>query len=196
LYISFSYLNEWQHSYRVFLKRQDNGYRSHPPWSPLRWRRNHAGYLRRRAAARVSLLTLAAKPPSSSDPLSNQPTVPLIQPEVFFHLVLGLTYLMACIGGNTPTDDSSRAHSRTPAGSHQPHSMCRAHRRGTLSSCFNRERQQRLVRSERLRKRRVKFHGWLETGHDGIVSYPSPRRWNRSLYMCAHDVQITRIVTI
>jgi hypothetical protein len=36
----------------------------------------------------------------------------------------------------------------------------------------------------------------LRYGKAWRVSYPSPRKWDRSLYMCAHDVQFTRIVTI
>jgi hypothetical protein len=31
---------------------------------------------------------------------------------------------------------------------------------------------------------------------DEKLSYPGPRKWNRSLYTCAQDVQFTHVVTI
>jgi hypothetical protein len=65
---SLSHLTPPQLTSTFFLRfRQDDRYRSHPPWSPLRRRRNRAGCSRRGAAPWAPLPTTAAQPPSSSE---------------------------------------------------------------------------------------------------------------------------------
>jgi hypothetical protein len=36
----------------------------------------------------------------------------------------------------------------------------------------------------------------LFNANETLLAYPGLRKWDRSLYTCAHDVQFTRIVTI
>jgi hypothetical protein len=99
---SLSHLTLPQLTSTFFLRfRQDDRYRSHPPWSPLRRRRDCAGCSRRGAHGMGAIADDSGTTAFLFRDWIHSPTSPpLIHPEVLFHLALGLTYLVARVGGD------------------------------------------------------------------------------------------------